>query len=90
MKQKTKQIPQEPQPVRIIIEFIASGITDPAIRFEEGVTPGQVRDAAFLLSAIAERKVHEQMQRQHVQDLQSKIVVPPGSMGGAVGRGQPL
>lgn len=83
MKQK-----QEPQPVQIIIEFVASGMTDPAIHFGEGITPGQVRDAAFLLSAIAERKVHEQMQRQHVQDLQSKIIVP-GAMGGGVGRGQP-
>ena len=72
---------QEPQPVQIVIEFQGPGVSDPSVTFAKDITSGQIRDAAFLLAAMAEHHVHEMMQQQRIKQMQSKIIVPGMGMG---------
>ena len=81
-KSEPKQVPQEPQRPRIVIEFEGVGRSDPSIHFDETLTLGQVRDAAMLLYIMAKRHTNDQITMIQRAAQEKKIIVPTGQIIG--------
>lgn len=60
---------------RIIIEFKEPGMSEPNIRVEGQVTPGQVRDAALLLFAMAMNQVFTKMTQDAIARAQEQATL---------------
>lgn len=75
-----EQPEQTNEPCRILIEFPGPGVSDPNVTWSPGVTTGQIRDAAFLLSAIGLRQVFDGMTKMQMKRAQENIVVARGSL----------
>ena len=81
-KSEPKQVPQELQRPRIVIEFEGVGRSDPNVHIGETITLGQVRDAAMLLYTIAKRHTNDQITMIQREAQEKKIFIPTGQIIG--------
>lgn len=68
-------VDENSQVSRIIIEFKGPGMSEPNIRPEGQVTPGQVRDAALLLYAMAMNQVFTKMTQDAIARAQAQTTL---------------